>query len=433
MKIAHRLLFLVVLSLIMTQVLLYSLTKHREIQGNSHVRLEHVTRVEQQIDLVRNQLWQLQQYGDQQAIFDIRKEQQNLTTLLRATQTDTPEQSLLVNSLLKINEGIGKLLTITEQQHQSTTEHGITSANGMLMSRYGIAFQAMTETIFQYQRSVIAFTTSEQQTYFYLNGAAMLLFTLTLVGVATRTYSQFSQSLNLLNKGISALAEGDMKSQIHLANNDELAKLGREFNRMKACLEETTILKDELSKEVDKQTLQLQQQQEKLRYLADHDDLTGLFSRSAFNNLLKVCLLRCQRNGDKAGLLFVDLDKFKPINDTHGHAAGDLALVEISDRMKELLRKSDIIARFGGDEFVILVEPVKHQDELMALGHKLLDCLNHPIEYQGVTLELGISIGISVYPYDGLSAEELLLNADDAMYRAKKSGGKTYQFASAIS
>ncbi|MGI2260091.1 diguanylate cyclase domain-containing protein [Shewanella sp. GXUN23E] len=430
MKIAHRLLILVVLSLIMTQVLLYSLMKHREIQAHSHTRIEHVTRIEQQMDLVRNQLWQLQQYGDRLAIDKIRTEQQTLTSLLEQTQIDIPEQQVLVSSMLKISEGISRLLVITEQNIDSGGQ-GMTSPNGMLMSRYGIAFQAMTETIFQYQRSVITYATSEQQSYFYLNGAAMLLFTLTLVGVATRTYSQFRQNLTLLNRGIGALAEGDMTSQIYLPNNDELAKLGREFNRMKACLEETTIQKDELANEVAKQTQQLQQQQEKLRYLADHDDLTGLFSRSAFNNLLEVSLLRCQRNGDKAGLLFVDLDKFKPINDSYGHAAGDCALVEVSDRMQQLLRKSDVIARFGGDEFVILVEPVKTRDELLNLANKLQECLCRPIQYQGIALELGISVGISIYPHDGLSAQELLLNADDAMYRAKKSGGMTYVFASA--
>ncbi|MCL2915780.1 diguanylate cyclase [Shewanella corallii] len=432
MKISHRLLILVVLSLVMTQLLLYSLTRQKEIQVHSQTQFEHVAKIEQQLELVRSRLWQMSIHADQKSIAAIRIEQQTLTSLLSNTQIDLPEQELLVNTMISINEGIGSLLNLSEQALSSTQLLQL-SPDGMLMARYGLAFQSMTEAIFQYQRSVIIFSADQQQTYLYINGAAMLLFTLTLVAVATRTYSQFSQNLTQLNKGIAALAKGDMKSQIHLPHNDELARLGREFNQMKASLEQTTVQKDELSNEVAKQTQQLQRQQEKLRYLADHDDLTGLFSRSAFNNLLEVCLLRCQRYGDKAGLLFVDLDKFKPVNDTYGHAAGDTALVEISDRMKELLRKSDVIARFGGDEFVILVEPVRHHDELMNLANKLQTSLSHPIHYQGVTLELGVSVGISVYPHDGVTAQELILNADDAMYKAKKSGGKACFFASAIS
>lgn len=432
MKIAHRLLIMVVLSLLMTQILLYSLTKHRETQANSYTQFGQIAKIEQQLDLLHGQLWQLYQSNSGMPIVRVKIQLQVLDNLLQNAAGRTPEQQLLLKNMIRILADIGRMLSLTERnlEYAANVEP---ETQAMLMARYNMAFQSMTDTIFQFQRSVIAATTEAQQTYLYLNGAAMLIFTLILVGVATRTYSQFSQNLTVLNKGISELAAGDMKSKIYLPTDDELAKLANEFNRMKSCLDETTILKDELSSEVAKQTQQLERQQEKLRYLADHDDLTGLFSRSAFNNLLQVSLLRCQRNREKAGLLFVDLDKFKPVNDTYGHAAGDYALVEISDRMRELLRKSDVIARFGGDEFVILVEPVKHQQELMALAHKIQECLNHPIQYQGETLELGISVGISVYPDHGVTAEELILNADDAMYKAKKSGGHSCFFASAIS
>lgn len=169
---------------------------------------------------------------------------------------------------------------------------------------------------------------------------------------------------------------------------------------------------------------------ERIRHLAHHDDLTGLPNRLLFNYQLHKALARAQRAGAPAAVLFLDLDRFKIINDTLGHDAGDTVLRQIANHLRACVRGTDTLARVGGDEFTLLVEQPLEAQDLNAVAQKLLTAMSNPLTVNGNVYQLSGSIGIATYPKDGSDGASLLKNADIAMYRAKSSGRNTYQFYS---
>ncbi|HEU4707903.1 MAG TPA: EAL domain-containing protein [Methylophilaceae bacterium] len=178
---------------------------------------------------------------------------------------------------------------------------------------------------------------------------------------------------------------------------------------------------------------QRKQSEERLQFLANHDALTHLPNRMLLQERIEQGLLRARRSHGKLAVLFIDLDRFKVINDTLGHQAGDMLLQEAARRLKECLRVSDTVARQGGDEFVVLVEDFADTQYLTAVARKIMGVLAQPFILLSQELYISASIGISVYPEDGVDLFSLLKNADVAMYRAKEGGKNTFQFYAAES
>ncbi|MGD0492814.1 MAG: EAL domain-containing protein [Steroidobacteraceae bacterium] len=169
---------------------------------------------------------------------------------------------------------------------------------------------------------------------------------------------------------------------------------------------------------------------ERIRHLAHHDDLTGLPNRLLFNYQMHRALARAQRSCSTAAVLFLDLDRFKIINDTLGHDAGDTVLRQIANHLRASVRSTDTLARVGGDEFTLLIEQSLGAHELNAIAHKLLAAMSSPLTVNGSMYQLSGSIGVAMYPKDGADGTALLKNADIAMYRAKSSGRNNVQFYS---
>jgi diguanylate cyclase (GGDEF)-like protein/PAS domain S-box-containing protein len=163
-------------------------------------------------------------------------------------------------------------------------------------------------------------------------------------------------------------------------------------------------------------------------YLAYHDSLTDLPNRLLFNDRVDHAIAHSKRSGKRLSILFIDLDRFKHINDSLGHPAGDRVLRQVGSRLLKSLRKEDTLARLGGDEFGVLIENAEHTQDLAVVAEKLLICFKAPFKEVDHEFYLNASIGISVYPRDGESASTLLKNADAAMYKAKNSGRGSYQF-----
>nr|WP_251080812.1 diguanylate cyclase [Motilimonas cestriensis] len=224
------------------------------------------------------------------------------------------------------------------------------------------------------------------------------------------------------------LARGDLSSRLCPSQKDEFTQLAEYFNQMKGSLEKTTIKRDLLQYEVEQQTSQLRSQHMRLRFLAEHDDLTGLYNRRAFENQVKIALARDRRTDSMAGMLFIDLNKFKDINDTHGHDAGDFILTATAERLRGLIRESDLVGRLGGDEFVVWLDLISKKEEVENKAQGIMDALAQPIEYLGQPLVVGCSIGISIFPSDGKHFTELLKASDQAMYKAKPELHSAYCF-----
>ncbi|BDY13366.1 sensor domain-containing protein [Hydrogenimonas cancrithermarum] len=175
---------------------------------------------------------------------------------------------------------------------------------------------------------------------------------------------------------------------------------------------------------------ELQKSREKLRYTATHDALTKLPNRMLLFEKLDEALSRARRTGRSGALFFIDLDNFKEINDTMGHSAGDMVLIECANRIRSLLRDSDIFGRLGGDEFLLIVENFKCVDGSIRVAEKVIGALNRPFRVGDVEYDLGSSIGIVIFPDDSDEREELVQYADMAMYRAKEQGKNRFHFYS---
>jgi len=170
--------------------------------------------------------------------------------------------------------------------------------------------------------------------------------------------------------------------------------------------------------------------EQNLRFFASHDSLTGLSNRTMFNDRLHQALAQAARFERSLALLFIDLDGFKLVNDTLGHATGDLLLAELAKRLRATLREGDVIGRVGGDEFVVLIEEFTEAGQVAEVAKKLLDTVTRPFNLQGRECQVTASLGISIYPDDGKDADTLIKNADMAMYLVKQQGKNSFRFYS---
>ena len=169
------------------------------------------------------------------------------------------------------------------------------------------------------------------------------------------------------------------------------------------------------------------QAEEKIRQLAYHDSLTGLPNRKLFSDRWSIALAQSQRNQQKVGIAMLDLDNFKKVNDTLGHDVGDLLLQAAAKRLSAALRKGDTVARFGGDEYVLIIPDLKTIEDAIPVAQKIVDSFRKPFLIDKHQLFVTTSIGIAVYPNDGTDGDILLKNADKAMYQAKQTGRNRYK------
>ncbi|TBV10867.1 putative bifunctional diguanylate cyclase/phosphodiesterase [Stutzerimonas kirkiae] len=170
------------------------------------------------------------------------------------------------------------------------------------------------------------------------------------------------------------------------------------------------------------------QAEQHIRYLAMHDDLTGLPNRNLIQDRIVQAIAHARRSGSLLALLYLDLDRFKIINDGYGHLFGDAVLRASGERLVRLVREGDTVARLGGDEFLILLTDLRQPGDADIVARKIIESLDCPLAVQGREIHLSGSLGVSLFPYDGETAAALIDNADMAMYRAKELGRSNYQF-----
>jgi len=181
---------------------------------------------------------------------------------------------------------------------------------------------------------------------------------------------------------------------------------------------------------VGKDITERKHDEEHIQFLANHDALTSLPNRTMFSEVLNLAIQNARRYSRNFAVLFIDLDRFKNINDTLGHDAGDKLLQEMGTRLTQTVRASDVVARLGGDEFVVLVQEVAEPKQVSVVARKILSALVEPMSIQGQECRLTASIGICMYPSEAHNEQSLMKNADIAMYRAKEDGKNNYKFYS---
>lgn len=260
-----------------------------------------------------------------------------------------------------------------------------------------------------------------------LAGVLMVSFLLAL-----RYTRRFSEPLERLAESSARIAQLDFEDGpgVH-SDIAEIRQLASAQDTMRGMLSEYQRTVDSQSESLQRQVSELQRAELRLEHLSQHDPLTGLPNRLLFNDRLSAAITRAERYGTRFAVLFLDLDRFKAVNDSQGHPVGDQLLRKVAERLGVILRKSDTLARLGGDEFVLLAEEIGDEKDAERLASKLLAELIDPLEVGGRTFHLTGSLGISLYPYDGTEAVTLIRNADSAMYQAKEEGRNTFRFYSA--
>ena len=241
---------------------------------------------------------------------------------------------------------------------------------------------------------------------------------------ATELVKESAEELAAVNLDLKQQMKGRAGVTEALEKNSAVEKkveqAGEELSAVNQALEGE--IRDRLL--VDHQLAALTEQEEAARQAAFHDVLTGLPNRALFNDRLEHSLAQAKRHGWSLAVMFFDLDKFKSINDTHGHDVGDAVLLEVARRLKENTREDDTVCRFGGDEFLYLLVEVPDGNTIAQIARKIIDAIQAPlpINLRGLDLSLRIktSIGISVYPKHGATVDILVKSADLAMYEAKK-------------
>ena len=240
----------------------------------------------------------------------------------------------------------------------------------------------------------------------------VLIFSSLSVLLAILFARALTKPLHLLAYAATHLFAEHAMHTLPLKRTDEIGVLARCFDRLR--------------REIKAQMDALHAKQRELVHLATHDALTGLPNRMLFMQKLESAIEEATRRDEALAVLFVDLDRFKQINDQFGHSVGDKVLVAVALRLKQVLCAGDVVARLGGDEFIVLIEGPRVAEAAPGIASRIMDALNETLVMDGHSMTVGASIGISQFPDDSGTAEELLLNADAAMYAAKSGGRCAY-------
>lgn len=237
---------------------------------------------------------------------------------------------------------------------------------------------------------------------------ALILLLLVSSGISALMQDRLiRRPLNLLANAAGRVAKGDYQVNLPDSSNDEVGRLMKAFGHMRD---------------------QRRHAETELHVLAYTDVLTGLPNRAQFNADLGEALEHCKGSDESLALLFIDLDRFKLINDTLGHEVGDQLLIEAGRRIRQCVRDENLVARLGGDEFTVVINDVHPGDGVTAVGNRVLEALEQPFVYGSQEVFISPSIGISVYPQHGDTSNRLIKHADTAMYRAKEDGGNCFRY-----
>lgn len=409
-------------TLLVVGVVAHSLWNVYEAQSRIEEEMLVVSQTRSNLEQLRTQLSLFLQYKDQESFEQLFLAQKRLEEQLQLTVIFDPR----MNNVARMLKTFRDLLT-HEQSLQAVNDE----ARELIHSRYNMIVLSMEEELTSLQQTVLE-KRLEQLNQVVINSGLSLVFFTVLVSVITfLILKRYKRGCETLQHGFNQLSQGDLDSQIKPQGIDEeFVSIAEHFNSMKQSLSQITVTREQLELEVLRQTAELREQKEKLVYLSEINPLTGLKNRRAFLNAVSEAATKANRSGAKLALLFIDLNKFKEINDTHGHDAGDAILCVVAERMKECFRSSDILGRLGGDEFVICLDLLKDYCGVMPKAEQFTQMVSQPITFNGQTLTVSASVGISCYPDQTSSISELVKLADEDMYKAKNgaSGGIVSRF-----
>lgn len=252
----------------------------------------------------------------------------------------------------------------------------------------------------------------------------ILLIALTISGYLTKKYTD---PIMELNSCMLEAANGNYQVSCNIESKDEFGQLSHCFNEMIQMIADTNERQLTTQKQLEANEVQLIEHNKHVEELALTDGLTKLYNRTAFIKLSQEIINESQSSLNKHAVFFVDLDDFKNVNDTLGHDYGDELLIQVSKQLSECIENGDILARTGGDEFLIFKNQTTSEEDVENTANKLMDIAKHPFQIMDEVIYVSLSVGVSLFPQNALSLTELIKTADIAMYSAKNSGKNSYR------
>lgn len=352
-------------------------------------------------------------------------------------QSITDKKSLPAESIKEQTKQISpldaQLIVAKMLKGQDQNDHRNTKTSSMLSQQDFLLGEPVNVSVFMIPKTLwkIVVVTPQQVAIISASKVANLILMLLIAIMIIAAFFGFiycRRSLivpiyQMVNQLQRPAEEGEQLSPELLDDQrqDEFGLLAYHFNQSKMAL-------DNNNRDLKLQINERKQAENQLKHLALHDPLTGLPNRLLFQDRLQQAIALSDRHQHKFAVFFMDLDNFKIINDTMGHEAGDELLKEVSSRISDTGRKMDTVARLGGDEFAFIINKVSAVEDAVSFAKRLNKLLKIPVEVNGNNINMGSSIGITIYPDDAANSEELLRNADIAMYQAKDDGRNTVCF-----
>lgn len=260
-----------------------------------------------------------------------------------------------------------------------------------------------------------------------LMAAVIIVFLFITILTSSRLAKKYCNPIFLLKEKMLQASQGDLTVLCEIESHDEFGELSAHFNNMMQIISNNYIELNETKEQLEKSQEELTENYTQIEKLAYTDTLTGLANRVSFMTQAHD-IFHKSGSFDHRAIFFIDLDNFKNVNDTLGHDYGDLLLQQIADKLNSYMSKDDILARTGGDEFLVLRNQWHSTDELDRFAADLITIVNHPFDLDGEVVHVSMSVGVAVFPQNGLTVNELIKNADIAMYSAKSAGKSGYCF-----
>lgn len=390
-------------------------------QNKTDRELEQLIHLQLSVDLLRSQLWLLlQNDGDFRNFEHVTDAQLQLTSKISEYQF----RGIKLENIKRMNGSLSSLLAQEKKLlKQDQLRRGGVNSSGVALihSRYNMLVQSMTEEL-AYMHQEIVYQSSKNITQSMLYGAiGLVISSLFVSAIAWLIMYRFRLGISALTRAIYQLSNGKLDCKVDHAKLDvEFTNLAMFFNKMTSSLRESVVTRRELELEVKKQTQALKDQQAQLLFFSEYDPLTNVLNRRAFDSALSNAIIKANRTHLKMAILFIDLDKFKQVNDNYGHDAGDTILMVIGERLQTIVRRSDFVGRYGGDEFIVCFDLLDNYEIIPQKVNQIIDEIEKPVPHQGEQLIVGCSIGVSYFGVDSIEKDELTRIADGRMYQAKE-------------
>ncbi|MFT6732049.1 MAG: diguanylate cyclase (GGDEF)-like protein [Polaribacter sp.] len=269
----------------------------------------------------------------------------------------------------------------------------------------------------------------QTRTYYIYSLVVLLILSFIIYFVAQKMQKSISSrivNLEQISRRISHI--NNYAIRVPNYGEDEIGSLARSFNLMLETIEKNQHEKDRAHEALQINRRRLESAVKDLQYLANYDSLTQLPNRALCMDRIKIAIKAASRENIMMAVMFLDLDHFKDVNDSLGHAIGDDLLRSTSQRLQEHIREDDTLARLGGDEFVIILNRIKKTERVIDVVEKIVAGFDRPFDLSGFQVNSTVSIGVCLYPGDGVDVDSLMKSADAAMYKAKEAGRNTYEF-----